>query len=334
MSEKRILSVLFLLFLYLPICVSGPVTALTFTPDGKGIWYTDHGHLWSLSVEPLSGKRVNRVMELNTGWDQISDCRFDPSGAFFVVGGGVPGESGGVKLFRREDKTLISDIPLGKDMITSMCWSPSGHQLAVSGYDSRLLVLGRGDDGQLIEEPVRVFEGHARAVLGVEYSPDQALIASAGADRSMKIWDTQSGELVRTLSNHTGIIYDISFRPLRMFNGRPLPVYCATASDDLTVRVWQPGIGRMVRIIRHHGAAIFAVAWHPNGRRLYSAGEEGVVRVLDGDSDRVLYQWQAHEDWIYELAMDSEGKRLATGSWNGEVKVWDINEVKARELKH
>ena len=104
-------------------------------------------------------------------------------------------------------------------------------------------------------------------------------------------------------------------------------------SQDKTVRVWQPAIGRMVRIVRAHAGAIFAVAYSPDGARLYSAGQEGIVRVIDGDSDQVLQQWQAHEDWIYALALNASGTMLATGDWKGKVKLWDLREP-APKLVH
>jgi WD40 repeat protein len=92
------------------------------------------------------------------------------------------------------------------------------------------------------------------------------------------------------------------------------------------VRVWQPAIGRMIRIVRGHGGPIFSVAYSADGSRLFSAGQEGIVRIIDADSDRILHEWRAHDDWIYATAVSPDGAVLVSGDWAGTVKLWDIQE--------
>ncbi|MDP1592394.1 MAG: hypothetical protein Q8M07_31820 [Prosthecobacter sp.] len=65
----------------------------------------------------------------------------------------------------------------------------------------------------------------------------------------------------------------------------------------------------------------------PLGNRLFSAGQEGVVRVIDAGRDRVLHSWQAANDWICRLAPSPDGRHLSTSGWNGEVKVWNLTEM-------
>ena len=140
---------------------------------------------------------------------------------------------------------------------------------------------------------------------------------SVSADRTVKLWEVRTGKLERSFGNHLGPVHAVAFRP------GAEPAYCVTASDDKTVRVWQPSIGRMVRIVRGHGGPVFAVAFSADGRRIFSVGKEGVGRIIDVDSDKVLHKWKAHDDWVYALAVGANGK-LATGDWRGEVRVWRV----------
>ena len=107
----------------------------------------------------------------------------------------------------------------------------------------------------------------------------------------------------------------------RFVPAKPRPPQCATAGDDRTVRVWQPGIGRMMRIVRGHDGPVLALAFAPDGRCLFSATQEGIVREIDADSDAVLSQWHASTDWIYHLAVSPDGKKLAAGDWAGGIHV-------------
>jgi WD40 repeat protein len=81
----------------------------------------------------------------------------------------------------------------------------------------------------------------------------------------------------------------------------------------------------MVRIVRQPEGMILALAYSRDGGRLFSAGTEGVIRVIDGDSDAILQKWKAHDDWIYSLALSPNGKILATGDWQGIIKLWDAS---------
>jgi WD40 repeat protein len=149
---------------------------------------------------------------------------------------------------------------------------------------------------------------------------------TASSDRSLKVWSTEDGRLLRTFSHHTESVHALVFRPVTANAGTSS--FCASAGDDRTVRIWQPEIGRMVRIIRQHRGSIFALTYSPDGKTLFSVGQEGIVRQLDADSDNVLAEWPALSDWIYALAISPDGSKLATGDWSGVVRLWDARATK------
>jgi WD40 repeat protein len=85
----------------------------------------------------------------------------------------------------------------------------------------------------------KTLEGHEAPVLGLAFSPDGRLLASASADRTIRLWDTGAWEPVRTLSGHDGPVNKLAFTP----DGRTL----LSASDDKTARVWNVPSGELVR---------------------------------------------------------------------------------------
>ena len=114
---------------------------------------------------------------------------------------------------------------------------------------------------------------------------------TASADRSLKVWSTQDGHLLRTFNHHTESVHALAFRPRSGGAFAETPAFCASAGDDRTVRMWQPEVGRMVRIIRQHQGPIFALAFSPDGKTLFSAGKEGRIRRIDSDSDAIVAEW-------------------------------------------
>jgi len=312
----RLLSVL------LGLCASSqivaaavPVDAIAFSAEGDALVFNRHR---SIQLHDLkSGKTTGLKLDL----PKITSVEFSADGQMLGVTGGSPGSEGGFVLIDWRNRKVALRRDAFADLATAIAFHPDGDRLAIAGSDRSVVAYSMAD-GVLGERPLHTLTDHSRPVLDLEYSPDGKLLVTASADRSLKVWNADSGELVRSLGNHTEIVHSVVMRPPVEFAGRLLPTYCASGGDDHTVRIWQPGIGRMVRIVRYHEAPIFALAWHPEGDRLFSAGKEGMIRMIDGDSDEILTKWKAHDDWIYSLAVSPAGKLIATGDWAGAVKIW------------
>jgi len=295
-----------------------PITALAFTPDGQEL--VSNG---ARRVDVRSAKDCSLQRTVPCALSKITALAFDPGGSVLAAAGGEPGVSGAVLLLDWRTKTVRQHFTNATDLVNSVAFSHDGSVLAAASGDHRARLWRRpGTNGPFAE--AFTLTGHAGPVLAVAFSPGDGTVVTASADRSIKVWSTEDGRLLRTFGHHLEAVNALAFRPAAMASDKTPPAFCASASDDRTVRIWQPEIGRMVRILRGHRAAVLTVVYAQDGRSLFSAGKEGIIRRFSADSDERLSEWRAGEDWIYALALSPDGRQLAYGNWAGEVGAFGV----------
>ena len=117
---------------------------------------------------------------------------------------------------------------------------------------------------------------HKGAVEDVTFSPDGNAFATAGMDKVIRLWDTATGRLLRTLEGHTDDVKTVGFDP----GGTRL----ASGSYDRTARIWEVDTGRLVRTLGPFPIAVTSVAFSPDGRTLVLASDDFSVRFVDPTS--------------------------------------------------
>ncbi|KAF7971790.1 hypothetical protein HWV62_19921 [Athelia sp. TMB] len=161
---------------------------------------------------------------------------------------------------------------------------------------------------------LKTFEGHTNAVWAVAYSPDGKRIASASADRTIWVRDTETGEAVGApFRGHTAAIRSIAYSP----SGH----HIVSGSEDGTVRVWDSEAGETVRPPFKHGDNVQCVAYSPDGHYIVSGCLNGTVRVWD------LETGEAAEKAMEGMAVvySRDGSHIVSSVGQGTtLSMWDV----------
>jgi WD40 repeat protein len=159
--------------------------------------------------------------------------------------------------------------------------------------------------------------------MAVAFHPTRPLLASGGADPGFRVWHVTTHEPVLFRQTQTAVTA-LAFTPHgdQLLTGSAGRALLAWDTDS-----WQEAL----RFVGHTGAltGLFVVARGPEPV-IFSAGTDKAMRTWSLGAVTVPgTRFAGHESWVTSLAMVPGGKALLSGSWDGTVRVWDVETGKA-----
>ena len=161
---------------------------------------------------------------------------------------------------------------------------------------------------------------HADIVWSVAFSPDDTTLASASWDRTVRLWDVETEQLLHTLIGHTEDIMSASFSP----DGQTL----ASGSWDRTIRLWNPNNGKLKRTLTGRSSEVSSVVFSPNGQILASGHADTTIRLWNTTTWQVERTLKDHTHIVDSVAFSPDGGILASGSRDKTIRLWNPNNGK------
>lgn len=217
--------------------------------------------------------------------------------------------------------------------VYSAAFSPDGLHVASAGYDGRVMTWNPADVKPVDlaariaevaepEPPHQTLSGHGASASCVVYSPNGRLIAIAGHDNVVNIWDWQSATLIKSLRGHGGRVRCCRFSPDGQF--------VLSGSHDGQAKVWSLEGYQEVRVLKGrllqgHADAVLSARFSRSGDQVVTASRDRTAKIWDANRGEPLCELsEGHEFLASSAVFFADGRRMLTAAGDNTVRLWDV----------
>jgi WD40 repeat protein len=325
-----------------------PVLALAFSPNNERLATGGYHELllWNAGDGAIQQRIANIAQRVHA-------IAFNPDGTLVAVAAGTPGRSGEVRLFNAQSGELIADLASTTDEMLDVEFSRDGRRLLACGADRTIRTFDIAEQKELLR-----IESHADWVMAAAFSPDGSKIASASRDKNARIFDSMTGLVQTTYPGHDEQIFDVEFSTDGAYvftagRGRELHRWSAEGKDTSKSDIRKKETGA---IIGRTTAAIHRLA--VNETRVFAATADGKIfefdshpekndppppkdeeKKKDGDAKKKdspppkrepLRVYAGPTEQAFALGLDSANKRIAVGLFDGQVLIYDAENIQPK----
>lgn len=300
------------------------VTSVALSPDGKLVAAACRSEVILISVDDNATPR-----RLSTECDLINQVEFSPDGLRLAAAGGSPQRFGAVTFFRIPDGKLEHTRRVGRDTLFRGGFAPDGKTIALGGADGAAHIVPVDAAAK-----INSIDLHSDWVLDVAYTPDGKQLVTGGRDKATKVSSVETLRLLRMVDQSADIISAVASDSLaaiagghaRTVTGYDYKVALAGVETTGSGNGAQP-VNRLAQYVRPFEAqpdAVQDLATSGDRKWLAVATRQAEVRIYQ-TSDRarktVIGKLPAP---INAVALDGNGTRLAIGSRDGRVQIYEV----------
>lgn len=311
------------------------ITSLEFSPDKKQLLSASLDN--TAKIWELETGKVVQTFQGHKLW--VWNARWSPDSKNIVTAS--------------EDGTaLVWEVATGKSgtpfrghtgPVYAADFSPDGEWIATSGIDGKVLVwqwsdrflkdfdyqkavrdfdAGRPIDSQILGA-IRILNGHTAAVRDLHFggSPSEAVIVSTGHDNTIRLWDANSGRLIKSLRGHGQWL-----RAVDLSQDGKWVISAGIAGDG---RIWEINAYNENRVLQAkaiagHDDAVLTATFSPNGEEIVTASRDRRAIAWKVATGEPIHTYRDGHSFLATAVLPfADGRRIATGAVDNSTRIWD-----------
>jgi WD40 repeat protein/DNA-binding SARP family transcriptional activator len=293
--------------------------------SGLAVWQADLRHA-NLSKVKLTGADLARS-RFADAFGYVHTVAVSPNGLLIAAGT----SNGEIRLWHAASGQLLQIYRGHHGSVRSLAFRPDGKILASSGEDHRVRLW----DVQTIDDShaaatatslTGILQGHTGRVMSVAFHPSGNMLASAGVDGTIRLWDVMGMETRAVLTNHEQPVWSVAFSP----DGR----FLASGDAGGVVCLWDAQRAELHSRLTGHTELAVSLAFDSTGKWLASGSHDRTVCVWDVASGDKLITLEAATDLITAVAVSPNGTLLAAGGDDRTIRLWETDTWTARQHLH
>jgi WD40 repeat protein len=224
------------------------------------------------------------------------------------------GRDGRVKVWDINSGTQLRSWDVGLELIKSVAFSPDGTTLAACGRGTNIKICDvASNDGVRSLETDSFFTTSC-----VIFSHDNRQLFFAGD--TIELWELDSGERLRSYDGHSDSIGTLAL------SGNGKWIASGGGYEDRTISLWDVESGDRLwsHDLSNSGGGAWSVAFASNDEIVVVGGYDGSITYWDRASGSIGHKFQAHSQAVSSLSVSTDGMRVASGSWDNTIKLWEL----------
>ncbi|MEP6670090.1 MAG: DUF1553 domain-containing protein [Chthoniobacter sp.] len=294
-----------------------PILALALSPDSTRL-AVGCGH--EVVLYDVSGTNLNVITRASAHPDPVQSIAWSPDGKRLATGA-----------FRRvviwsadsltKEREITADLT---DRIAALRFLPDGNQLVIA--DGRAAELGTVRIADTSTGAITAsWTAHADTIFDLAVSGDGKLLATAGGDKLVKLWNLETHQEIAKLEGHVAQVLTLAFDA----NATQL----ASGGADFQLKVWDVKTHERIMSLGTHTTPVNAVTWSPVGPAVIAVSADGSadryteLKALTGaastEASAKEKKLASAEEALHCVAVAANGERIFAGSHEGQLFAWD-----------
>ena len=236
------------------------------------------------------------------------------------------------RLWDVESGTELAVLGAHKGKVMAVAFAPDGQLVATGSQDKSIMLwaapprsVPSGSEGgkagaSTAPKPVRTLAGHKSYVQALAFEPGGKVLASAGGDKTVRLWNVEDGKEQRSIEAHASSVYCIGFSP----DGSLL----ASGGLDTQVKIWNVADGKELKVCSGHLEGVFALCFSGDGKFIYSGSADRTLRKWGVSDGKELARYELHPEWVCGLGLLPGEKVLVSADYGGHILTWDVESRK------